>query len=319
MHKVLWISWENHRRTNEICDYLSINPYVILSSKKSLPRYFYLIKETIKKIYKDRPRTLLVQNPSIILTFVAVMLRPLFKYSLIVDAHNEAVQPYTHNHWLVRKAAEFLIKYAAYTIVTNNYLAKIIEKQGGRPIVLPDRVPQIFDVALTSLTEDKFNVVLIATYAADEPITQVIDAASALENITLYVTGNNKRLDKAYINSLPSNIIFTGFLSDENYWAYLKSADVIIDLSLKDNCLVCGAYEAVAVATPLILSNNKASVEYFNKGTLFTDNTTDDICSILLLAKERRAQLKGEMEGFGYELSLAWKDMAEVLINKIKK
>jgi glycosyltransferase involved in cell wall biosynthesis len=320
MSNVIWISWENHRRTDEICDYLSIKPYVIVSSRSSLIRYFYLIKETIKTISRSKPSTLIVQNPSIVLAAIAVMLQYVFRYQLIVDAHNEAIQPYTHDKGIIRFVARLLMRYSKYTIVTNKYLAEIVEDSGGQAIILPDRVPRIGQIAPIQLALDSFNIILIATYAADEPITQIIGAACALEDkVTLYVTGNFSRLENSYTESLPSNIVFTGFLSNENYWSYLNSANAIIDLSLKDNCLVCGAYEAVAVSTPLILSNNKASMEYFNKGALFTDNSAEDIKRVFLLSIKEHVQLVNEVTVLKQELTVGWQDKANVLTQKVRQ
>ena len=320
MNNVLWISWESHRRTDEICDFLSIKPCVIISSKTSKVRYFYLVKETLKKIYKTKPSTLIVQNPSIVLASIAVILQLFFKYRLFVDAHNEAVQPYTHNSGVVKFAARLLMRYSKYTIVTNKYLAKIVDNCGGQAVILPDRVPRVGTIKPISLAQDTFNIILIATYAADEPIVEIIDAACSLKDkVTLYVTGNFSKLEKSYIESLPSNIVFTGFLTNEDYWSYLKAADTVIDLSLKDNCLVCGAYEAVAVSTPLILSDSKASVEYFNKGTLYTDNSTDNIRSVFLLAIKNYASLMLEMETFSEELSAVWQSRGDALIEKIEQ
>ncbi len=308
MNDVVWISWEDHQRTNEICDYLSIKPYVIISSKKSISRYFYLIKETVKNIVRLKPSTLIVQNPSIVLATIAVMMQPLFKYQLIIDAHNEAIQPYTHNKWVIRYVAQLLMRYAKYTIVTNKYLAKIVESNGGKAIILPDRVPQVGEIESIQLAQNTFNIILIATYAADEPIAEIIDAACALENkVTLYVTGNFSRLDKSYIESLPSNIVFTGFLSNADYWSYLKSADAIIDLSLKDNCLVCGAYEGVAVGKPLILSNSEATKEYFNKGVVYTDNTTANIQECYLSMMQDYEHLSEDIAKLNSEVTYEWK------------
>lgn len=278
MSNLVWISWEKHRRTEEICDYLSIAPIVIVTEKKSFARYIYLVKETIIKINRFKPSTLIVQNPSIVLTLLAVMLKPLFKYQLIVDAHNEAIQPFTHNYWIIRVISNFLIKFSNYTIVTNMYLAKIVECNEGQAVILPDRLPKIGKLENIDINKYTFNIILIATYAADEPIKEIIEAACELENeITLYVTGNNSKLDKEFKKQLPDNIVFTGFLSNKSYWSYLKSANAIIDLSLKDNCLVCGAYEGIAVEKPLILSGSQATKDYFSKGVVYTDNSKEDI------------------------------------------
>ena len=149
---------------------------------------------------------------------------------------------------------------------------------------------------------------------------EVIDAASRLEEkITLYVTGDYTKLEAVYRKQLPSNIVFTGYLSNEDYWGYLKSANAIVDLTSMDNCLVCGAYEAVAVAKPLILSNNKASVEYFYKGVLFTDNSIDDIGRVFQSLIEGHVGLAGDMEKLGKELSADWQNKANTLLQKIRR
>ena len=57
----------------------------------------------------------------------------------------------------------------------------------------------------------------------------------------------------------------------------LLSVDVIIDLMTRQDCLAGGAYEAVAAGTPLIVSNSEVLRRQFSSGTLFTDNTSEDL------------------------------------------
>ena len=121
-----------------------------------------------------------------------------------------------------------------------------------------------------------FNVVLIATFAADEPVEAVLAAVRGTE-IDLYVTGNWRKLDPATAQAVPANVHFTGFLAEEEYWRLLQSADAVVDLTLMDNCVVCGAYEGLAATKPMLLSNNTASVELFGDSALYTDNTAPDI------------------------------------------
>jgi len=248
MRGLNWISWEDHQRTRGICDYFSIKPDIIKCDGKFITRYLCLLYKTLKVIRRNNSRVLIVQNPSIVLAVFSIFCRMFYKYRLVIDAHNEAVQPYIHDNYLVRLISEKLMKYADLTIVTNRYLAEIVSNNGGTPIVLPDKIPVISESSSISLVSNKLKIVLIATYAADEPIAEVIDAASKLsEVVTLYVTGNYIKLAASYREQLPSNIIFTGYLSNKDYWGYLKAASAIVDLTSMDNCLVCGAYEAVAV------------------------------------------------------------------------
>jgi hypothetical protein len=73
-------------------------------------------------------------------------------------------------------------------------------------------------------------------------------------------------------SNLPENIILTGFLSEINYWRLLISVDFIIDLTFRQNCLVCGAYESVALEKTMVLSNTKTLIDHFGKGAVFTEN-----------------------------------------------
>ena len=320
MNDVIWISWQGHRRTQGICDFLSVDLHVLTSTKKSVARYLQLLYKTLRLIQTERPKVLMVQNPSIVLTSACVFLRPFYRYRLIVDAHNEAVQPYVHDNWAVRAASAYLLGKADLTIVTNSYLAETVSAAKGIAFVLPDRLPKIDGYNPINLSQQTFNIVLIATYADDEPIASIIDSAVVLQDrVTLYVTGDYSTLEEAYRQSLPSNIVFTGYLSNDDYWGYLKSADAVIDLTMMDNCLVCGAYEGVAAARPLVLSGNDATISYFSKGVVYTDNSSQDIRRAMLELIDKHEVLSEKMLELGKELPEAWRKKAENLQRLIRQ
>ena len=93
-------------------------------------------------------------------------------------------------------------------------------------------------------------------------------------DLHLQVTGNPHKIGLSVAQRAPPNVHFTGFLADEDYWQLLRSADAIIDLTSKADCLVCGAYEALALGKPMLLSDNTASRELFGEGAVLTDNST---------------------------------------------
>jgi hypothetical protein len=268
-------------------------------------RWIELSVRTFHQLLKFRPRALLVQNPSVALALVGVALRPLFGYRLCVDAHNEAVEPCVHPQPWVVAVARWLLRRADITLVSNRYLAEAVARVGGRPFVLPDRIPSP-PVANTNVPlSNSFNIVLISSFAADEPIAAVIDAARGLD-LTLYVTGNHRKLDPATAATLPPNVHLTGFLSETAYWDLLHAADAVIDLTTMDNCLVCGAYEATALAKPTLLSNNRASVELFGDSALFTDNSVADIRRCLTELKAQRPRLIDAAQNKSRQLREAW-------------
>jgi glycosyltransferase involved in cell wall biosynthesis len=310
--KALALSWSEHRRMQELCAGLGLELVVLQTRRRGALRYLVLSAATIGLLLRRRVKVLLIQNPSLILGVLTALLRRLFGFQLIVDAHNEAVDPYINRQGWIRWLAYWVIRHSELTIVTNRQLAQIIETEGGRAFVLPDRVPAAPPAASAPALAGAFNVVLIATYSRDEPIAAVFEAVRG-SDVHLYVTGNPKKLDPLVAARTPPNVHFTGFLEEEAYWALLRAADGIIDLTLMPDCLVCGAYEALAIGKPMLLSGNTASVELFGDAAAFTDNSTADIRRALEALRLRRAELSAAAVVKRGEMAQRWDAAARSL------
>lgn len=317
MKNILWISWQEHRRTRGICDALHIPLIVLTSSKRRLFRYISLSIKTVKTILQKNPAVLIVQNPSIILTLISILLRKIFKYRVVVDAHNEAIEPYIFNISLFKKLSRYLILKSDLTIVTNKFLANKISDIGGVYFVLPDKIPKIKNFENNRIHK-QFTLVLISTFTKDELFYEVIKACC--ENpvkVELYVTGNYNQLPKSYIYSLPKNIHFTGFLPDQKYFSLLSAADAIIDLTKMRDCLVCGAYEGICFEKPLLLSDNRATRHYFKKGVMYTNGKSEDIMQKILIIKENLPLLSKEIIELKKELEKEWWEIANSFLEMI--
>lgn len=311
MNDVLALSWFDHRRTRELCVGLGIELVPLATPYGGLRRYLVLTARTFGLLTRRRPRVLLVQNPSLVLSALAVVLRGAFRYRLVVDAHNEAVDPYENRQFWIRGLSRWVVRHAALTIVTNRQLAQLVREQRGEPFILPDRIPAAPDGTTRSLSKG-FNVVLIATFAKDEPIIAIFDAVRGAE-LALHVTGNPASLPASVMAAAPPNVRFTGFLAEEDYWGLLRSADAIVDLTLKSDCLVCGAYEALALGKPVLLSGNAASVELFGDGALYTDNSPGDIRRALSRLRAEQLRQQAAAARKRDELIERWKASAEAL------
>jgi hypothetical protein len=308
----LALSWSEHRRMQELCAGLGLELVVLKTRRRGALRYLILSARTIGLLLRRRVKVLLIQNPSLTLGALTALLRPVLDFQLIVDAHNEAVTPYINRQGWVRRLSYWVIRNSELTIVTNRQLARIIEAQGGRAFTLPDRVPSAPAPSAAPALAGPFNVVLIATYAADEPIAEVFEAVRGTD-MQLYVTGNPKKLDPAVAATAPGNVHFTGFLEESAYWGLLNSADGIIDLTLMDDCLVCGAYEALAIGKPMLLSKNTASVELFGDAAAFTDNSAADIRRALDALRRRQTELAAAALIKRGEMAERWDTAARLL------
>lgn len=275
MTDVIFISWQKHQRTRSFCEKLTIPLIEITTKKSGLGRYRETIARTFAALRQHKPKIFLVQNPSIVLTCLAVLLKPFFHYQLMVDAHNEAVEPHNYDNFIIRMLARFLIRNSNATIVTNDVLANTVKNYGGSPLVLPDFLPNV-DVRpfLPAPENDEhYELTLIATYANDEPYQEVFSALRTLGNkFKLKVTGKiPAHIDRSQV---PHNVELLGFISHEEYWEQLYRSHIVIDLTTMDNCLVCGAYESMAIEKPLLLSANPASQSLFGDYAVHVENNS---------------------------------------------
>jgi len=317
--KIIWIAWEKHRRTRELCSFLNIQAFLLISSLPRIIKHPLLMLKTWYIIHKTSPKVLIVQNPSIILTTLSCILRKIYCFRLVVDSHNAGIIPANKILEKLNLLYRYLQKVPDLTIVTNQELSKLVLSNGGKPFVLPDKIP--FPTSKRKLDlSGEYNVVVISTFDSDEPYEVVFEASKHLEGeVKFYVTGNYKKLPKKLIESVSNLIQFTGYLADKDYWDLLFSANTIIDLTNLDNCLVCGAYEAVAVGTPLILSNTQVTKAYFHKGAIYTSQDVNNIVKAIREALEKENELRKEIRELRVELEAKWLEVGRNFKDTILK
>ncbi len=280
----IWLSWEIHRRNRSLSSYIGAALHELGTSKTGLTRYISCTCETVSLLCGTTKRSIVfAQNPSVILALVTVVYCRLFNRTVVIDAHNIGIF-FEHPNWLLRwigqRINNFIIKLATITIVTNEGLSSVARRVGGRPFILPDPLPELCPKNKKRLY-GKINVIAICTFANDEPFDAIFEAAKDLSHTTfIYFTGNNKKI--CIPPDLSDNIIFTGYLEDQDYIDYLDSADIVLDLTTRNSCLVCGAYEGMALRKPLILSDTRALRWYFGEGATYTKNSSDAIASTIL-------------------------------------
>jgi len=284
--KGIWLTWEIQRRNKGISAALKWPLYEITFSGSRFKRYLYSSLATIRIIKTEKPQVVVAQNPSIVLALLVVLLGWLFKYRTVIDAHNSGICPLEGKSKFLMLVAKWLQCNADLTIVTNDQLRSTVESNGGKAIVMPDMLPEAPPTRANPLS-GRFNLAYICTYSKDEPYKEVVKAAANLpKDVHIHITGRyNGKIDE---NNVPENVKLLGFISDEQYWDLLSSVDVIIDLTLRENCLVCGAYEAVSKGKPLILSDTKALRNYFSKGCVYVQPDSDSIYNGIICALDQK-------------------------------
>lgn len=307
--KIVWISWERHRRTRSIADAMNIQLFEFCSRQGRWLRHPRFLLRTIWTLLRERPDVLVVQNPSLVLTLLAICLRPLLRYRLAVDAHNAGIYPCEVSHRKYRALYPLLHRQADLTIVTNSALADIVARNGGLPLVLIDPLPVFPRVVGTSTRTgvSPARVTFICTFAGDEPVEEVFRAAAQLlGEIELRVTGNVSAHRHTFKADPPDNVIFTGFLPDDEFVSLLSDSDCIIDLTTLPDCLVCGAYEAASLRVPMVLSKSSANQQTFVPGAVLAANCAHEVANAVRDVLTRGPELRRDMELLNRNLCAKW-------------
>ena len=229
-------------------------------------------------------------SPSIVLAYLLLILRAVFRYRLVIDAHYGGIVALSGSA-LLQRALDFCNCRADLVIVTNEEHRKRVESMGGRALVCEDPLPDIEEHTAT-VSEESKDVLVICSFDVDEPYAEIFQAAKLLnqDGYVFWISGNFR---KAGIK--PSDwpcVRFMGYVPESEFYGRLARSQVIVDLTKLENCLVCGAYEAMALEKPLVTSNTVALRRYFTGGTVFVDHKPEAVAEGVRLAYERRGDLR---------------------------
>lgn len=308
----IWLTWENQRRNIGLSRAFGASLFQFEHKGNRVARYCVSLFKSLVTLIKERPTLIFVQNPSMVLALFAVSYGRIASVPVVVDAHNAGLVPFGGRKSWANKVAAHTIRKAALTIVTNGNLKKYVERQGGTAFVLTDVIPSFSLKCEKKDLKGKFNVLFICSFAEDEPFGEVFRAAGELDmSISIYVTGNARRVEKGLLNRLPENVVLTGYLPEDQYVQLLHQVDLVIDLTTREDCLVCGGYEALAAEKPLIVSGRRVLREYFSKGALFTDNTSSNLADQIRLAKADIEKLRRQIVELKRKKLEEWNEMAE--------
>lgn len=273
---IIWIDWDRHLRSRTLAQRLAVELLEIRVSGSQIRRYLISIIRTATAIRKTRPAIVIATNPSLVLALLSLALRRWYGFVLVSDAHYFGVRA-VRGHRLLQRLLDFYNSRADLVIVTNDAHAKYLASQGSRTHVCPDPLPYLPAPASRTGAVPPKSVFLVCSFDEDEPFLAAFAAFSRLRQrgYTLFVSGNyNKaRIDPA---DFPW-VHFLGFVPEEEYYYHLRSCSVIVDLTILEDCLVCGAYEALAVGKALVISKTRTLGAYFGGAAVLTDNTPSAI------------------------------------------
>jgi glycosyltransferase involved in cell wall biosynthesis len=193
---------------------------------------------------------------------------------------------------------------AMVTIVTSEHYAGSLRDQGGRSLIIRD-IPTTLSTGRTFPVDGPFNLMVVNSFGPDEPLDEIVRAASELDDVVFHVTGDASRAGRR-IPSAPANVRFTGFLAESSYHALMSASDAVMCLTTHDHTMQRGACEALWMGKPIITSRWPLLQDYFDRGTVHVDNTAASIRGAIREIADHPARYSTEIEQLQIDRRLEW-------------
>jgi len=299
-----FITWYPYcRRSDAIAAALGGTSRLIhyLSFKRPLQaplKYVLQAVATLRTLRHEQPELILVAVPPIFAALPAVWYARRHGARIVVDAHT-GIFAHTRWRWLMPLTRAVCARVDA-VVVTNAHLQRQVATWGVPSVVIGD-VPVHFGPGRPPEACDRPRVVVVNTFSVDEPVEAILAAARAVGEAQFFVTGDVRAARAVWLKDRPTNLTFTGFLSEEEYAGLLRAADAVVVLTTYDHTMQRGAYEALALGKPLVTSDWPLLRDTFSRGTVHVRNTPAAIAAGIREALAGRERLGAEMQGLRHE------------------
>lgn len=241
--------------------------------------YARLFINSVSELRRAAPDVVWVQLPQVPALWAALAYRALAgkPVKVVADCHNAQLRkPWSHFPlalWSLKKADAILVHNEA-----------MLERAGliGWPM---DKVLVLEDVpaigkdqppngsAAKHIAAPKPWVLFPGSFAADEPIQEVLQAARLAPELTFIITGRRERARQNghNIDDLPSNVVLPGFLSVELFDDLVREANVIMGLTREEGIQLSVCNEALGFGRPLVTSDTRILRKLFGSAAVLVD------------------------------------------------
>jgi glycosyltransferase involved in cell wall biosynthesis len=309
MKEAVFIAWARYQRRSELlAQYLGATIKFVNfgQSRKILQapvRYLVQTWQTWHILRKKRPNVVFVQNPPIIAVLIVALYTRCFGARYVIDSHTAA---FISSKWRWSVGLHRLLSHWALTTIVHNESQQRLIQRWGCPYFVLAFTPGDYPGGGPYPLSEKFNVAVICSFDADEPLDILFEAAGQLNEVCFYLTGDAKLIDRRLLMKKPENIYLTGYLSYKRYVGLLRGVSAIMDLVNNEHTLLMGAFEAVSLGVPLIVSDWPLLRNYFSLGTVHIPNTVEGVCEGVRRTQHELPQLRRDILLLREQFQVEW-------------
>lgn len=239
--------------------------------------YLGLALQTFRLLAARRPEVVWVQLPQVPLLWVALVYRALSrgKVQVVADCHNAQLR----DPWVSFPLAQWSLARADVVLVHNHEMLAQAQRLGWpreRLLVLEDVPPGgqadrgPSGLARKHLAAPKPWVVFPGSFAADEPIAELLQAARLVPEATFIITGRTENAARRGhdLSQAPANVVMPGFLPVDVFDDLLRESDCVLALTREEGIQLSVCNEALGFGRALVASDTVLLRELFGEAAV---------------------------------------------------
>jgi hypothetical protein len=234
---------------------------------------------------RRRPRRVVVSNPPIFAPLIGWLYCVVARGVLAIDSHPASFGAsgdiWGRFLWL----HAFISRRARVTLVAADQYAELATRWGGRPLVLHEP-PPTWTVAPPAVPGPRPRVLFVTVFDADEPIDAIVDAAGALDDCDVVITGDTRRAPAGVVARARKWVTFSGWLDEERFVGELEKADVVVCLTSSPHAVLRSASEARYAQRVTVMSDQPALREAFAPAVFCTNDAPGIVAGVRQALRE---------------------------------
>lgn len=257
-------------------------------------------------LFKNRPGTVIVQNPPVFAPLAVLLYCKLSGAKFAIDSHTAA---FLDDKWV---AFYWLFKYVARRARLNschNFKnLEILKNWGVESAMVMQFYNPVYDLEKLSdplenekieriLSKSAWPIMMVNRFANDDDWGTVVKTAELMPEADFFITGNQKEAVSA-LKTLPANIILTGYLKHDEFLKLMHRSSVILAFTLRPDTVLWSIREIMALSKPFITTDSQVLRHYFNEVGLFTKSDAFELKERILEAREKTALIKEKIKIF---------------------
>ncbi|VAW88616.1 hypothetical protein MNBD_GAMMA16-1162 [hydrothermal vent metagenome] len=297
----LYIVWKVYqRRVESIGGKLDLVVKYIHYSWEEKSKFFkalsYILKlcVTLAHFIRYRPKVVILQLPPTPLLYLGWLYCKLSGATLVADCHNAMIQSF----WVKWPLVSKMLAAPTSVLVHNEQVLDSAHQIGINAVVIRDPLPETSNLedSVEKWGLEKDGYVLVPwNFAPDEPLEEFAEAARLTPHIQYVSTWFVERLSSHLRNSMPENILFTGFLEADDFNCLFANAGAVLSLTTREGTQSSAASEAISFEIPLVLSDIDTARKLYKDAPVFVQNTPISIVKGIETALKNRPVLRKKL------------------------